>query len=538
MTGKYVPYGIGDVPFMISQVQRLYSDPHKAFKEYITNAFDSKMGDKTLTIVVYIDRNKGILLVQDDGKGMSAEFLASLPRRPGSSIKRGLEGVIGEKGLGILSFPSVGARACKVYSKPHNSTEDYFNYLLMTDDPSKHPWVDQITPDKLISDGAGNVFPHGTRIIMSGVPKETIDRYFTPAKIEDVVSNIFAPLLRQGEVVVRVGYIGRTTKTNQVEPPKYKGELVLDERGVEVDFKDKEGRHKKGLIDFLLFVNPTGNVERVGLYNRGVMVMENLANLSELSHLPWLSGKLNGEINQTFLELTPSREAPVRDHMRYPIFLRTLRLREGDLNMEVERLHQNQRKNAQQDWATKCLSTINAVWKNYLEEHSVLILGRKGDLEKKVSIVTPKGANGRVGGERDEKVKIPGRDHVVESIDGEKKPVRDGVEREVEISQNYRPVFEDFYQENEKTLRSILDPAFGVIRINIGHEDYQRSEGKDLKVLRRYIAHLLCKEIAFGEVSKLMKDNSPVPGNNEHLHLLTEMQVEFFQRCIHDHRIE
>ena len=38
MTGKYVPYGIGDVPFMISQVQRLYSDPHKAFKEYITNA--------------------------------------------------------------------------------------------------------------------------------------------------------------------------------------------------------------------------------------------------------------------------------------------------------------------------------------------------------------------------------------------------------------------------------------------------------------------------------------------------------------------
>jgi len=531
-----IPYKIADPGFVIAQIQQLYSSPHLAFKEYLSNSLDNRIFDEKLSVNIEVSKTNRAIIIKDNGAGMSIEDLAKIPANIGLSASRGIEYAIGEKGFGMLAYPSCGAHQCQVYSKRENSDEDLFNFLLMEQGKSEAV-VDQV-PQKdlkkfLPIDIPIRDFNHGTFVILHGIPEDWIKRYFSPTSIRNLVSTIYAPLIRKRELNVLVGYHGRGKKFLTVDPPIYRGESILDGT-MPVEFQ-KGKETKRGEIEIYLFINPEGTNERVGYFNKGVLVMDSIAKLDELNNLPWKSGKLNGEINENFLTLNAPREAPVRQGRRYPLFIETVKTLEDDLKDEIGRLKEKTRKTKYEDWASQFLRVIDAVWGDLKDKYPVLVLGTSKDETKKVKRDQRNGGRTRIGGERDKPTERPGRDTFKEDRYGEERPIRRA--RKL-LSTHYRPSFERFGIE-EQDLRSKLDEEYGLVRINIDHKNYRHSEEqKDDKVMKRYIAALMSKEISFGEFNRFVEGGALNPKIPEHLHKLTEMYADLYQNGIRLMKIE
>jgi len=96
-----------DKGFILQQIGT-YDHPHDAFKEYLSNSIDSRSGNNVVNINVVVDRDKGLLVVEDDGEGMSFNFLESVPERVGESAKRGIKDKIGRKAVGLFSYHTFG----------------------------------------------------------------------------------------------------------------------------------------------------------------------------------------------------------------------------------------------------------------------------------------------------------------------------------------------------------------------------------------------------------------------------------------------
>ena len=241
---KQITYKFGDTAFLIDQIQHLYSNPRTAFREYITNSIDNKFPDKTLDVRILVSKSDNRILIRDNGSGMNIEDLARIPEQIGLSEKRGIESARGEKGFGLLAYPSCGASQCSVLTRKYDSNEELINFLdMVKGKPSAY--VDQLLPEDVklkVPKVPLETFEHGTFIILNGISEEVIERYFTPSSIRDLVSFTFAPLLREGMIEVTVGYSGKGQKAFSVEAPEYKGKSVLDET-IEVKYT-KDGQQK------------------------------------------------------------------------------------------------------------------------------------------------------------------------------------------------------------------------------------------------------------------------------------------------------
>ncbi len=102
------------------------------------------------------------------------------------------------------------------------------------------------------------------------------------------------------------------------------------------------------------------------------------------------------------------------------------------------------------------------------------------------------------------------------------------------ISGNYEAHFTDF-DIDQQTLRSELDPTFGLIRINTNHTDYVRVRDDENK-FSRYTTYLLAQEIAHGEFIKLCEINHQDPAAN--LDLMRKLTDEFYIMSLKIGKIE
>jgi hypothetical protein len=75
---------------------------------------------------------------------------------------------------------------------------------------------------------------------------------------------------------------------------------------------------------------------RVALSRAGTRVIEDLAALPGLDHLPWMSRYLQGLIDAPFLNLTPGTRSGIVYDERYAALLQSLRPLEGHLNALIE----------------------------------------------------------------------------------------------------------------------------------------------------------------------------------------------------------
>jgi len=521
-----VPYRIADTPFVLGQIQNLYSNPHLALKEYPSNSLDGGADD----IRIMISKKNNSIIIQDNGRGMSYDEMEIIPDNVGKSVNRGIEAMRAEKAFGLLAYPSCHAKKCLVFSRQGPGKR--FSRIEMNRNNLKNADVTHINSGNL---PYGLEFDIGTRVILEGIPDATMKRYFTPGAIKALFSDMYAPLLRddiENNLDIWVGFWGKSLQL--VNVPEYKGEKILEER-FEVEYR-KDGKDHMGEIELYLFVNPKGSIEKVAHYNKGVKVMKSIANLAELGDMPWKSGKLTGFINEDFLSLTPSREAPISDNKRYVVFTDTVKGLERQLVSDIDRLRESQTLTARDEWGSRFLSMLDIVYKDFRQKYDVLVKDKKGDSMKTVVDRNPnapeeKDENENEKDRTNEKNGGIVRPPVVESEVGEKTRTRRARRK---FSSQYRLHFEPFSVE-EENLRSKLDEDFGLIRINEDHPNFKRAHSRQVKdphVFERYLAFVSSKELALGEFSKLVRNGELSGEDATHLHMMTEMQSEFYQKGI------
>ncbi|MAG47413.1 hypothetical protein CL617_02310 [archaeon] len=495
-----ISYEIADPSFIIRQIQQMYSTPPSAFKEYVSNSVDAvnRLGNDPINLKIFVNKNSGTVVLRDNGVGMSHEKLRTLPQSIGASTNREVRSTRGEKGLGLHAYVSCGARTCQIYTRQVDSNNGFFNNLTMTNG-SMDAELDEVhARDLPFGD-----FEHGTEVILNGINRDIIGRYFTPSHIKNMIADFYSPLIREGILEAEVGFIGTRQKRISVEPAEYRGEKVLDEI-VQIEYTNSDRESDIGNVHLYLFINPNGKTEKVKHHNKGVKVLNSISSLDELDDLPWGSGRLLGEINEDFLTLNPQRDNLVRQGTRYQLFIDTLKEQEAYLNNQINVLKTREKRTRELEISDTILRNFDVIFRDFKEHNAAWIVGNPGDsvrptVDDDNQIASPEKETGTRPGPQPK----PGP-----GLGGEKavKPSEDGVNRPTRkarrnISGNYNTHFVEFDIEKQ-TLRSELDPTYGSININSGHSDYKRVRDDESK-FTRYTTYLLAQEIAYNEFMEL-----------------------------------
>lgn len=508
-----------DKGFILQQIGT-FDNPHDAFKEYISNSIDSRPRDGIVNINVYVNRDRGLLVVEDDGEGMNFDFLRSAPKKVGESAKKGIKDKIGRKAVGLFSYHTFGPPSgIELYTREAGS-KGPFSYLRHTYRGGKAN-VDKIGPN----DVRLGEFEHGTRVIINHIPFKMIDGFLTPDKLRKTLTEMYDPLLRKGFLNINIGY--QKKRSNRVLPVEYKDVMVLEE-AIDVKYRDPEKGIKDGKIEMRIFVNPDGTIDKVRVYDRGVRILQSITNLPEFNLQPWNSGKLQGYVNEDFLDPTLQRTGFNRGDENFDLFVEKVKGYEDFLSEEVKRLKRykiDQKKLELQDFGKRYLYALEEIYKEIRKQLDFgfppLVKGKKGDPKIK-GIETQYEGTTRFGGKKTTS-EYKGRKTIEPDEDGVKIPVRRG--RPTLPKYNFSVVPFDL---DEIHLRSKLESAFPTILINESHEDYkERSKKEDETELKKYISYLISKEATRDIFKKLIdEDFDPIEASN----MISHIQDEFYLR--------
>ncbi len=344
-----IPFEIRNPKFVLEQIQQLYAaDPVGALKEYTTNAIDGIQQRRLQApydnahIGILVNKEEGSIVIQDNGIGMTYDFLKDVPRSIGESGRRGVKEMRGEKGFGMLAYCGFGDRA-NVLTRTTVDKGSY-NYLHMERN-SLTAETDKL-PATTVEKQMGPGFVQGTRISIYGVSPKTIEDYFTPQKLKHAMAEMYDPILRSKEVTIEIGWSGKDKRLETVDPLSRKGKSVLEEmvstQNKVIELKD--GTRAIGEMEICLWLNPDGTNEKIGLYNKGVKVQD-LTRLKEFDRFPWNSGKLCGYISENFCKLVPSRDGMRRDNKAFGELVSMLNVYEQQLGEYVKLAEEEGTKN-------------------------------------------------------------------------------------------------------------------------------------------------------------------------------------------------
>jgi len=333
-----IPYELKNTDFVIGQISQLYaSDPVGALKEYVTNAIDAfsdaslKGRKKDARIGVIVNKEEGTIVVQDNALGMSYDFLCSIPSSIGESSRRGIKEMRGEKAFGMLAYCGFGESA-SVLTRTGRDNGNYSSLQMKRGEKDAN--ADRLEA-RVVDRSEG--FASGTRVTITGVPRKTIEDYFTPQKLKRALGETYEPIIRSDEVGIYVGWHGRNERLEKVESPEHKGEIVLadSKETPRKVIRIANGSLVSGGLEVNLWLNPEGVNDKVGLYCKGVRALESVGRLKELEDL-WTSGKLSGYVNADFVSLTPDRDGLVRD-AGFDCLVEMLKVYEPDLSEQIKK---------------------------------------------------------------------------------------------------------------------------------------------------------------------------------------------------------
>lgn len=315
---------------VLRQLFSLYgADPVTGLKEYVSNGVDAKISGQTVTIGIVVNKNDGTVIIQDNGLGMSYHKLRSLPESIGESASRLDPSKRGEKALGLLAFGGFGERAT-IVSRQYGGADPFG--VLMLDKADVKASVRELTA----LNGLGPEFSHGTRVAIYGVKRQTIEHYFQPAKLRGALQEVYDPMLRRGELVLSVGWQGKTEKLESVDEIARRGVYFGDHNLVTPSLVvPKLGcAPVQGGVELYFFIDGDNSTGKIGVYNKGVRVIPSITSIREFNRSPWNSGRVDGSIDEDFCELIPSRDGYVRDQ-RFESLCALISSVEGELAARV-----------------------------------------------------------------------------------------------------------------------------------------------------------------------------------------------------------
>lgn len=291
--------------------------PLLALKEYVTNAIDAideardrgimKQG---LVKILFQPANHRIV-IQDDALGMSKEILSQLPKRVGESSKSGHVDRRGEKGVGLLSFLSLGYQMHIISRTSKESPYHYLRYEFSGERVRHTPVCD-------LNDSAlrafGGTFKRGTQIILD-VSKDLFNQRFKPDNLQQVrneLREIYWPILEKEHIDFLTG-IDRgkpVPEMHALQPLKIHGEEIF--RG-EIPFTvQKDGKPLPCALYAHLWLDTKNTTSgRVSVYSKGVRVYKSILDLDEpsLSECQlWTCRQVRGFVEEPHLKLTLGRD--------------------------------------------------------------------------------------------------------------------------------------------------------------------------------------------------------------------------------------
>ena len=320
--GKPADHGklkIGDDWNAIRIIALSQSNPLKAIAEFVENGIDAQA--RTISITRGREHGEHYLSIKDDGDGVPRDEQG----RPDfkyvathicDSIKRrlkaecGRSGVQGEFGIGLLSFWTVGEALTMIST---GSDQRSYQMTMRKGDAGY-----RVSPRRVL------IAERGTELRISPLLEGI--RTLSGEKIQWYLASELRDRIRAAKV--RVTVIDRLArKQYEVEPRAYEGRLLHQLPSITTPFGESYAE---------LYLAEPADACRVALSRAGTRVIEDLAALPGLEHLPWKSRYLQGLIDAPFLNLTPATRSGIVHDERYAALVQSLRPLEEHLNALIE----------------------------------------------------------------------------------------------------------------------------------------------------------------------------------------------------------
>jgi hypothetical protein len=287
---------IGDNWNAITIIALSQSNPLKAIAEFVENSIDAHA--KNVTIVRGKEHGQPYLRVADDGDGIprndegipdfryvATHICDSLKR---TLRAKGLQGIQGEFGIGLLSFWTVGERLVLSSAGADGRT---YQMEMQRDQPGYTIYQRK------------TLFGHpGTELLVR--PLLPGLRSLSGEKIQNYLAAELRDRIRASGVRIRI--LDRSAKRQlEVQPRQYTGRLIHEVSILATP---------SGEVSLELYLNVPSPQNAVSLFRAGTRVVASLVELEELGGEPWTSGYLQGMVDAPFLQLTPgTRSGVIRD---------------------------------------------------------------------------------------------------------------------------------------------------------------------------------------------------------------------------------
>jgi Histidine kinase-, DNA gyrase B-, and HSP90-like ATPase len=291
---------IGDDWNAIRIIALSQSNPLKAIAEFVENSIDADA--KSVTITRGREHGAHYLAIKDDGNGVprDADGLPDfkyVATHICDSIKRRLKadgngtGLQGEFGIGLLSFWTVGDNLTMVST---GADQRAYEMTMRKGDPR----YDVSARRFLLAE-------KGTELKISPLLEGI--RTLSGEKIQWYLASELRDRIRDAHVrVIVVDKLAR--KQYEVEPRQFEGRLLHNLPLIRIP-------HGEAYAE--LYLAEPADSSRVALSRNGTRVIEDLANLPDLDHVPWSSRYVQGLIDVPFLNLTPGTRSGIIQDERY-----------------------------------------------------------------------------------------------------------------------------------------------------------------------------------------------------------------------------
>lgn len=342
--GERVRLRIGNLAKAVLVTGQAYQDPKDALNEFVSNAADeyAESGRRGERVRVLL-RRKGqrpVIAIDDVGRGMGPDRLRQVASNLFESSKVGDDRTLGEKAIGLLAFQQLGGR-CEIVSRAEGSDETWTLRL------ERGRADATLTRERRRSRQVA-----GTTVFLSELDAEVL-RMLTQRKVVDYLRRRREAALARGDYSLEV-VEGRTGELVTPSPPE----------GVLLALPARETLW--GRIEFSLYVAADADRRRsVAVVGRaGTTIIDDLAQLDELDHEPWTSGRVSGQIVFEALQQSAGRRAVLRDDDAFPVFRDAVESVEALVARTVERV----RAEVDVETADRLSETVRRIFGRVLKE--------------------------------------------------------------------------------------------------------------------------------------------------------------------------
>lgn len=313
---------LGDEGAAILTIQSTQSDPQKAIAELIENCIDAK--SKNIKILRHRYNGKIEIEIEDDGEGVKpgqdgTPDMERIATEICKSYKKQLEehlreGVQGEFAIGLLGFAAIGENL-EMISRTKDCLKTKFLRLKAC------------SLDYESGNSNKQLSNSGTKVRIWPV-HDNIQQRLTAEKLNKYLGEELRERIRQSQVKILIeDRVGRKVEL-EVKPQEYKGDKISQISKVNTP---------SGNIHLKLFITQQGDRGKVSIYRHGTKIIDDITEIQELNHEPWISGHLEGLIDSRFINVPPATRKGIVPDKQFAELVEAVKSLEDQLSYIIEK---------------------------------------------------------------------------------------------------------------------------------------------------------------------------------------------------------